>query len=173
MNHKLDISFRPVTTNDLPILGEWLNYEHWRRYWGNPDEELELIRQMVAGHDTTRPFMFSVDGQVMGYIQYWFVGHHQNRSWVNKYPWLQALPSEAVGIDLSIGKSKYLSKGIGTQTLNQFIERLSQLGYTNFVIDPDPQNKRAIRAYEKAGFSPITSLQDKNEDVLLMQYTIH
>ena len=58
-----------------------------------------------------------------------------------------------MGIDLFLGESRYLQRGIGTQVLRLFIQRArEQHAPAYFVIDPDPQNARAIRCYAKVGF---------------------
>lgn len=152
------------------MLHRWMEQPHWREWWGEPEGELDNIRSMIEGKDTSRPFLFFVDGKPTGYIQYWFLGHHQNASWIAGYPWLAEFPVEAIGIDLSIGESTDLSVGIGSNVLSKFTQILRSIGYETIIIDPDPENARAIRAYEKAGFKIVSHLKDKSEDVLLMQY---
>ena len=170
-NEAPTISFRPVEASDLDLLSRWMDMPHWREWWGEPQTELGYIRDMVEGRDTTRPFLFLVDGEPAGYIQYWFIGDHQNESWVKDNPWLMDLPSDAVGVDLSIGEAENLSRGIGTAVLKAFVAMLHNEGLSNIIIDPDPANGRAVRAYEKAGFRPIPELEAKTgEDVLLMQF---
>ena len=131
---------------------------------------METIRDMMEGRDTTRPFIFSVDGEPTGYIQYWFIGHHQNETWIRDHPWLAELPSDAIGVDLSIGEPDMLSLGIGSTVLRAFTERLASEGHHTIIIDPDPANARAVRAYEKAGFRAVERLLGRTSDVLIMQY---
>jgi RimJ/RimL family protein N-acetyltransferase len=170
-NEAPSISFRPVEASDLDLLGRWMETPHWREWWGDPAEELGFVRDMIEGRDTTRPFLFLVDGKPAGYIQYWFIGHHQNETWVKDNPWLAALPADAIGVDLSIGEAENLSRGIGTAVLKAFVAMLREQGFETIVIDPDPANGRAVRAYEKAGFRPIPELEGKtSEDVLLMRF---
>jgi RimJ/RimL family protein N-acetyltransferase len=164
--------FRPVTHGDLPLIRRWLERPHMREWWGEPETELGYIRDMIEGRDTTRPFTFSSGGEPLGYIQYWFIGHHQNQTWIADYPWLAELPSDAVGVDLSIGEPGQLSKGIGSQALRQFSERLVGEGHRTIVIDPDPENGRAVRAYQKAGYRPVPSLLGRTGDTLIMQYEL-
>jgi aminoglycoside 6'-N-acetyltransferase len=162
--------FRPMTADDLPLMRRWLEMPHIKQWWGEPDEELGYIRDMIDGRDTTRPFIFAVDDEPVGYIQYWFVGHHQNATWVADHPWLAELPSDAVGVDLSIGDSKKLGRGLGSAALRAFAEDLFRQGHRTIVIDPDPTNTRAVRAYEKAGFKAIPHLLGGTGDTLIMQY---
>jgi RimJ/RimL family protein N-acetyltransferase len=165
------ISFAPVAPEHYSLLGEWLAAPHMREWWGDPEEELGFIRDMVEGRDTTRPFMMVLDGELVGYIQYWFLGHHQNEQWTKDHPWLKELPSESVGIDLSIGDSARLSQGIGSAALAAFVAMLRSEGHQTIIIDPDPANVRAVRAYEKAGFTPVPELLGRTgDDIVIMQH---
>jgi Acetyltransferases, including N-acetylases of ribosomal proteins len=164
------ISFRPVGHTDLALIEQWMREPHWKEWWGEADTELGYIRQMVEGRDSTRPFIFMIDGKDLGYIQYWFVGDHQNATWLEENPWLAALPPETIGVDLSIGPAAMLSKGLGTRVLKSFVEHLQTEGFREIIIDPDPKNQRAVRAYEKAGFRAIPELLGKSGDSLIMQY---
>ncbi len=81
-------------------------------------------------------------------------------------------PSDAVGVDLSIGDPGKLSQGIGSAALREFTERLVKQGYRTIIIDPDPDNRRAVRAYESAGFRAIPQLLGRTGDTLIMQYEL-
>ncbi|MFB2553024.1 GNAT family N-acetyltransferase [Ensifer soli] len=165
------IAFAPVMPEHYPLLAAWLEAPHWREWWGDPVEELGFIRDMVEGRDTTRPFLILLDGRPVGYIQVWFVGHHQNEGWTKDHPWLAALPARAVGVDLSIGAEGDLSRGIGSAALGAFVARLRAEGHDTIIIDPDPANARAVRAYGKAGFRPIPALLGRTgEGVLILQH---
>lgn len=166
-------TFAPVTLGDLPLILDWLTMPHLREWWGEPEEEFGYIRDMITGRDRTRPYVFSIDGQPVGYIQYWFVQHFQNATWVDNHPWLAELPSDAVGLDLSIGNPTKLSQGIGSGALRTFAEWLAQQGHRTIVIDPDTTNTRAVRAYEKAGFRAIPHLLGRTGDTLLMQFVLN
>ena len=169
----LACQFRPMSADDLPLMRRWLERPHMREWWGEPETELGYVRDMIEGRDTTRPFIFSLAGEPVGYIQYWFIGHHQNATWIEDHPWLAELPSDAVGVDLSIGDPGTLSRGIGSAVLREFAERLVAQGYRTIIIDPDPENGRAVRAYEKAGFRAIPRLLGRSGDTLIMQYDTH
>ncbi|TYC79900.1 GNAT family N-acetyltransferase [Stappia sp. BW2] len=163
------ISFRSVTAEDLPMLANWLARPHWRHWWGDPEEELSHIRDMIEGRDTTRPFIFQSNGADKGYIQVWFVGDQQGGAHAADYPWLDLLPSDAVGVDLSIAVEEDLSRGLGTRTLQAFVRELREQGHERIIIDPDPANLRAVKAYRKAGFQEIKALLGRTGDSLLME----
>ena len=165
-----EIAFLPVAAAHYGLLEAWLRRPHMREWWGDPDEELGFIRDMVEGRDTTLPYLIALDGRPVGYIQCWFIGHHQNETWIRDNPWLAELPAETVGVDLSIGEPELLSKGIGSAALRAFVARLRAEGHGTIIIDPDPANRRAVRAYEKAGFRPLADLPGVPADTLIMQY---
>ena len=126
---------------------------------------------MVEGRDTTRPFIIELDGAPVGYIQVWFVGHHQNASGSTSTPGSPSCRRDAVGVDLSIGDPARLSQGIGSRRARApSSRRLRAEGHRTIVIDPDPANARAVRAYAKAGFRPVPRLEGRTGDALIMQY---
>jgi RimJ/RimL family protein N-acetyltransferase len=170
--HK-QIAFVPVQADHYPLLETWLNAPHMQEWWGDPQTELGYIRDMVEGRDTTRPYLIALEDKPVGYIQYWFIGHHQNEQWTKDHPWLMELPSNTVGVDLSLGTPEALSRGIGSAALAAFIRMLRDEGHDTIIIDPDPDNGRAVRAYTKAGFRPIPHLQGRTGDVLIMQHDPH
>ncbi|MBU1209926.1 MAG: acetyltransferase [Alphaproteobacteria bacterium] len=166
----MDVRFEPVSREHLPMLAEWLHRHHWLHWWGEPEVELSYIRDMIEGRDTTCPYIFHIGGEPMGYIQCWFIGDHQSVQWIADHPWLAGLQSDAVGVDLSIADPRMLSKGIGSRVLQTFVARLVADGWRTIIIDPDPGNGRAVRAYEKAGFRAIPELVGKSGDSLIMRY---
>ena len=164
------IAFTPVTAAHFPLLLDWLQRPHVREWWGEPETELGHIRDKVEGRDTTRPFIIECGGRSVGYIQYWFLADNRDEATLAKAPWLAELPADAVGIDLTIGEEELLSKGVGSAAVRLMTRRLLEAGHTNIIIDPDPANRRAVRAYEKAGFRPVPHLEGRTEGVLIMQY---
>ncbi len=61
----------------------------------------------------------------------------------------------AVGIDLLIGEPWARNRGLGAPVLRAFLDRVvfGEMGAEVAIIAPEPANARAIRAYEKAGFT--------------------
>jgi len=162
--------FEPVTERHLPMLRDWLSRPHVSEWWDDPDTEIDYIRDMLAGRDSTRPFLFSLDGDICGYIQYWFIGDAQTPEWIEKEPWLKDLPGDAVGIDLTIADEDRLSGGMGSSVLHLFARRLADRGYKTIIIDPDPANTRAVRAYEKAGFVASFEHEGPEGRTLIMEF---
>lgn len=169
-NKPRNIAFVPVTAAHYALLRAWLERPHVREWWGEPDTEIGHIRAMVEGRDSTRPFLITLEGTPVGYIQYWFVADNRDAAALKEGPWLAELPDDAVGIDLTVGEEKLLSQGIGSAAAALMVERLRAAGHATIVIDPDAANRRAIRAYEKAGFGPIPYLEGRTPGLLVMQH---
>ena len=165
-----DFEFVPVTEHHLATIHEWLSRPHVAKWWGDPDKEIGNVRDMLAGRDSTRPFIFRLGDQSLGYIQFWSVGDAQQSDWIEKEPWLADLPSDAVGIDVMIADTGQLSRGVGSSVLRAFADRLLGEGHKNIIIDPDPANARAVRAYEKAGFSAQSEHVGEDGRTLIMTY---
>jgi len=63
------------------------------------------------------------------------------------------LPPGSRGIDQYIGEAGLLNQGHGSAFVAAHVARLFAEGAPAVGVDPAPDNPRAIRAYEKAGFS--------------------
>jgi len=57
-------------------------------------------------------------------------------------------------LDLFIGEAAYLHQGLGAETLRIFLQQVvfRQPWAEACIVGPEPCNRAAIRAYEKAGF---------------------
>ncbi|MEK7248112.1 MAG: GNAT family N-acetyltransferase, partial [Chloroflexota bacterium] len=66
----------------------------------------------------------------------------------------------AWGIDIFIGEDDFRDRGLGTPALRLFVERVvfNRPGVETAVIAPNPENHRAIRSYEKAGFQHLKTV---------------
>lgn len=77
-------------------------------------------------------------------------------------------PAGTRGIDLFIGEPTMMQGGHGSALIRAFVdERLAQ-GAPRIVTDPNPENPRAIRAYEKAGFQKLRMVETPDGPALLM-----
>ena len=133
-------TFRRAVAADLPLLTDWLAAPHLREWFG--DWVPELDRQDV------RSWIVSREGAPLGYIQDYRVGDFDDHP-------LAALGPEARGIDQFIGPVAQTGQGLGPGFIKAHCARLLAEGAHRVGTDPDPQNARAIRAYEKAGFRRI------------------
>lgn len=136
--------FRAVTEADLPLLQRWLGLPHWREWWGEAGEEIDGIREAMDSVEC-EPLIVELGGKPIAYLQC-YDPHLED-----DHPY-QDQPFGTLGIDLSVGPAEMLGQGHGSAMLRQFVDELFGEGTPRVVIDPHPDNLRAIRAYEKAGF---------------------
>lgn len=122
------------------------------------------------GRDSTRPFIFSLDGETCGYIQYWYVRDVQTSDWIAREPWLADVSPDAIGIDVMIADEDNIGRGIGSSVVRAFARRLARDGFGPIIIDPDPENERAVRAYEKAGFAASFEHEGPDGRTLIMEF---
>jgi aminoglycoside 6'-N-acetyltransferase len=137
--------FRAVTEADLPMLAAWLAEPHVQEWWdGGPEASLAEIVEAMDSVET-EPLIVELDGRPIAYIQS-YDPHLEDG-----HPY-QDQPFGTLGMDISIGPPDLLGKGHGSATPPPPVDMLFEEGAPRVVIDPHPDNRRAIRAYEKAGF---------------------
>ena len=152
--------FRPVTPKDLPLLRRWLVLPHIAEWWGPVDEEIAGIEDAMESIET-EPLIVELDGKPIAYLQTYDPHLEDDHPYADQ-------PFGTLGLDISIGPAELLGQGHGGAILAQFAEELFDEGAPRLLIDPDIANKRAIRAYEKAGFRPLEERVSQYGHVLLM-----
>lgn len=139
--------FRPLELDDMPILLEWLQRPHVRQWWGGGDDSLEKVREhYTRDFDTTKRFILieATSATPLGYFQYYLK------------------PNGVIGIDQFLASAENLNKGLGVIVISKFIEMVCQKHSPRQIIaDPHPNNSRAIRCYEKVGFSQSVIVNDE------------
>ncbi|WP_086997515.1 GNAT family N-acetyltransferase [Rhizobium sullae] len=136
--------FRDVCREDLPLLAQWLTEPHVARWWGEPATELGSIEEAMTSKET-RPMIVELDGRPIGYLQSYDPHLEEGHPYRDQ-------PKATLGIDISIGIPELTGKGHGAAIIRKLASELFAGGAKRIVIDPDPENVQAIRAYEKAGF---------------------
>lgn len=163
------LTFRPLGGDDLPLLHEWLGRPHVARWWGGGATQSlgELEREFgpsIAGADCVRCFIVLGDGAPIGFIQDYTPADCHADGW-----WLEEHDRGVRGIDQFLARADQLGRGIGTAMVRAFVARLfDDPAVTRVQIDPSPDNRRAIRCYEKAGFHPVGEIDTPDGRALLM-----
>jgi aminoglycoside 6'-N-acetyltransferase len=131
--------------------------------WWNERPDLASIEAKygprIDGLEPTHVFLMLTEGEPIGWIQ-WY-------SWAD-YPirarQLGAEPCSA-GIDLAIGKFDRIGIGLGPTAIGTFLGDIvfSDPSVCAVVADPEEDNVRSVRAFEKAGFKLTKTVQLANE----------
>ncbi|HUX79088.1 MAG TPA: GNAT family N-acetyltransferase [Alphaproteobacteria bacterium] len=164
-NTSRSIHFIPLKTTHFPLLLKWINTDHVSRWWrDNRPWSLEDIIQKYStyceGYKETgelkkpiHAFLIQIDSQPIGFIQYY--NAHDFPREGGKLP--PDLPKKLAALDLFIGEAEFIGKGLSTIILSTFLNDYIKPLFNACFVDPDRDNKLAIRAYEKAGFQAIPS----------------
>ena len=145
-----EYQLRRVTASDLPLLRRWRHMAHVIEWWGSPEvepEEDKLADRRIAMwlvELAGRPFAFAQD--------------YDPHAW-SPHPFSH-LPPGARGIDQYIGEPQMLGCGHGAAFVREHCNRLFAADAPVIGTDPHPANTRAIRAYQKAGFSVASEPQE-------------
>jgi aminoglycoside 6'-N-acetyltransferase len=140
-------AFRRMTSADLPLMAAWLAAPHVARWWGDPADELRDVEANLTSA-TVEPFIMLLDGEPVGYMQSYDIHAEDDHP-------SQDQPPGSIGIDMSIGRAELIGQGHGPRFTDAFVREIFARGAPRVVIDPDPTNAAAIRAYAKAGFRPL------------------
>ena len=152
-------AFRPMSVADLPTIRRWLETPHVAQWWHDPSEQFELVSGDLD-HPDMAQFIVTADARDFAYLQCYNLS-----TWNTGFG---PQPEGARGLDQLIGEADMLGCGHGAAFIRAFADRLLASGTPRVVIDPDPANARAIRAYEKAGFCRDRLVDTPDGPALLM-----
>jgi RimJ/RimL family protein N-acetyltransferase len=164
MSDPAAIAFRPLQSADFPLLLRWLNTPHVRRWWQHDPSTLAEVTvkytPLVTGREPTAGYLMLYEQRPIGYIQAYRIADYPE--------YAQAIQVEegAAGVDLFIGEVKFVHRGVGAAVLRVFLCDIvfALPGVTYCVIGPAASNASAIRAYAKAGFRSLKTVQVPGED---------
>jgi hypothetical protein len=111
------IRFEPLAVRDLPLLREWLEREHVRRWWRDPIED--AMAEYAASAEASAPgehYLIVVDDRPVGMAQTYLVSDYPEWDEI-----VQAGPGVA-GLDLFIGEADSIGRGLGPRVLTEFVQ---------------------------------------------------
>jgi aminoglycoside 6'-N-acetyltransferase len=155
--------FRPLAAADLPMIRRWLAQPHVVQWWGKPGEQFDLVSGDLS-HPAMDQFVVTAADRPFGYLQ-----SYDPEAWETQPFGPQ--PVGTRGIDQFIGEPDMTDRGHGSAFIRAFIDSLLATGVPRVVTDPHPDNARAIRAYEKAGFQRDRLVDTPDGIALLMVRT--
>jgi aminoglycoside 6'-N-acetyltransferase len=155
----MDYVFCPMAAGDLAMVRCWLETPEVRRWWGLPHEQYQLVSGDLD-HPDMDQFIVGLGGHPFGYIQCYALS-----TWNGA---LGSHPFATRGIDQFIGEPDMIGCGHGSGFIRQFVDALLKSGTPRVVTDPDPDNGRAVRAYQKAGFEKDRMVDTLDGPALLM-----
>lgn len=167
MNHIAEmISFRPLAASDITVLHEGLHRPHVSEWWGDPGTYAEVERDYLpytTSDSTTRGYIALLENEPIGFIQSYVV-MGSGEGW-----WEQETDPGTRGIDQFLCNPNQLGQGLGSAMVHAFVDQLFQDPVvTKVQTDPSPENERAIRSYQRAGFVAVGEVITPDGFALLM-----
>ncbi len=157
------ISIRTMedTERDYEILYKWLSTPEIKKWYETlegltPDAIKNKYKPRIMGEHHVHPCIIEYGKIPVGYVQFYETKSEPDfyiQEDFTKEPNVYAL-------DIFIGEPSQHGKGIGSESLRLIVQHLVRNGAKKVIIDPDIDNERAIRAYEKAGFTKIKMIED-------------
>lgn len=161
-----DISIRKMEDKimDYSLMAKWLSTIELLDYYEGRSNSFDLEKVIkkfaprTKGEEAVVPCIIEVNKKAIGYIQYYCIEPDEYRveDGINsknyKFPY---------GLDLFIGETDNWNRGIGAMVVRSLISYLFNNENADIIfIEPQTWNKRAIRCYEKSGFTPMMVIKN-------------
>jgi len=151
------IGFRALEEGDLPQIEAWLRRDHVAAWWRDPLEiAVDKRRAAIEGRRDVDHYLIVDGDRPVGMIQTYLVADHPD--WGE----LVGAEPEAAGVDLFIGETDAVGRGLGPQVLREFAQRIvfARPETTAAVATVEDANRRSWRAFEKAGFRHVRDVEE-------------
>ena len=165
----IEISFRALAQEDLPLLYRWLGRPHVSKWYASAPASFAEVSakyspRTVAGN-AVRAYIVLVDGIEAGYIQTYRLDEFP------AYRDSVGADGAVAGLDLFIGDEWRTGRGLGSEVIRRFVERhvFDDAAVTACIASPPEGNENSARAFEKAGFRRCGTARNErgeNESVL-------
>lgn len=157
------ITIEPSKPDDKRKVYEWLCLsETTKSHMGPPNFEDTPIPSWEEYCEDFKDYYF--DGSKPECGQLWIIKHRDEEVGAICYSSFH-LKGKSAELDIWMGTEKNCGKGLGSESIKIFCDYLKHhRGIERFIIRPSKRNRRAVRAYEKAGFRKVLD-EDKQKVV--------
>jgi diamine N-acetyltransferase len=145
------VALIPATPEDITRIYQWLALSDLTSSMlGPPDFSDNAIPSWEEFQKDYNPMFFTDDDPYHGRS---FIIDFENEA-VGHINYNEFNPGTPVELDIWLSASRHCNKGLGTAAIKLLCDYLhTTLGCQEFIIAPSARNTRAIKAYQKAGFS--------------------
>ena len=149
------------TMEDYTAMRSWFLEPELKQWvWCDEKDETDVPLERIIEKYGSRvnsltdvfPYFILRDGESIGFIQYYI---HD---------------VQTIGLDMWIGTVQERSHGYGSEALRQMVALIHEKHpqVKELFIDPEVDNIRAIKCYQKAGFQPVEEIIDDEGDKCLL-----
>jgi aminoglycoside 6'-N-acetyltransferase len=169
-----DLYIRLLEEGDKYTLARWLQDPEVLEFYEGRDRPftLQMVEEKFLAERDVLGCLVEYEGNEIGYLQY----YQLDEETMIRYGYTNS--DEVIyGTDQFIGEATYWNRGIGTKLIRAVVEYLlKKEGVHRLVVDPMTWNTRAIRCYEKCGYSKSRILREhelhegEHHDSWLMEF---
>jgi aminoglycoside 6'-N-acetyltransferase len=157
----VDVGFRRLVDDDLPLLYRWLNEPGTARWWPAGERTWAGVLEHYSSKVKEEQYIAFVDGRPAGWIQTYplAIDDDYQAACVG----VGVVP-EAGGLDYLLGEAAHRGRGLGPTLIRRFVDEIvfGRHPWPQVCAGPDPENRASWRALEKAGFR-LAGLIETNE----------
>ena len=167
----MNLRFRRLTEQDLPVLHRWLNEPGVVRWWEGEDVSWEaVVRDYGPSSGPTEHWIAADGDRDIGWIQCYaaadYAEEDETRAW-----FALGVDRTAGGIDYLVGEPADRGRGVGTALIRAFVDEVvfdHHPEWTQACASPYAANVASWRALEKAGFRYAGSFDGDDGECRLM-----
>ncbi len=157
------IRLRQASIADLDVLQYWDTQLHVIA--ADPNDDWLWPTELRRNPDWRQQFIAELDRRPLGFLQIIDPAREESHYWGEVEDDLRA-------IDMWIGKSEDLGKGYGTEIMRQALALcFAPPRVSAVLVDPLANNARALRFYEKTGFTLLDRRTFGDDDCFVYQIT--
>lgn len=174
----IPLAFKPLSIDHLNLLHKWMQQPHVHQWlsdgksWSFNDIR-EKYTPYTLGYKIEQgekklifPFVIEFENRPVGFIQYYSAFDFEREGFCVKEIWKDQNQSLAA-IDFYIGEPDCIGKGLAPKALTSFLQKYVFNHFDACLVDPEKNNKAAIKCYAKAGFS---TLQDLDSCIIMIAH---
>ena len=159
-----NVTLRPATVADAPMLAEWDTRPHVIAASGD-DDVRDWAAEIAAADPWTEHLIAEEDGRPVGVLEIIDPALEATHYWGDVETGLRA-------IDIWIGEEADLDRGLGTQMMALALDRcFTAPDVTAVLIDPLESNTAARRFYRRMGFEEVGPRRFGADDCLVHRIT--
>lgn len=165
----MEVTFRRLTDDDLPLLHGWLNQPDVVRWWEGDDVSWEgVLRDYgAASEEPAEHWIALLEGEPVGWIQCYAWADYGDEDEAKAH-FAAGVDRAAAGIDYLVADPARRGRGLGTAMIRSFVLDIvfpSHPRWTQVSAGPVVANEASWRALERAGFRRLADYSSEDGEL--------